>query len=152
MSSLSSFFTSFNANECAFICLGNRDRADDGIGLVIAERLAKIYHKNVFSEEEEDISTILLYILEREIYKQIILIDAVEFGAEPGSVLVSSKIESNIKQISTHTIPYQEISRLLESKDKEFLFIGIQIKDLTFLGPISEEVSKAADEIMELLS
>jgi hydrogenase maturation protease len=152
VSSLSSFFTSFNANECAFICLGNRDRADDGVGLIIAERLAKIYHKNVFSEEEEDISTILLYILEREDYRQIILIDAVEFGADPGSLLVSSKIDSNIKQISTHTIPYQEISRLLEKENKEFLFIGIQIKNLTFLEPISEEIMKAVEKVMELLT
>lgn len=152
MSSLSSFFTSFDADDCAFICLGNRDRADDGIGLVIAERLAKIYHKNVFSEEEEDISTILLYILERETYRQIILIDAVEFGAEPGSLIISSKIESSIKQISTHTIPYNEISKLLESEDREFLFIGIQVKNLTFLEPISEEVMKAADKVLELLN
>lgn len=151
MSSLSSFFTSFDANECAFICLGNKDRADDGIGLIIAEKLSKIYPKNVFSEEEEDISTILLYILEKEIYKQIILVDAVDFGAEPGSLLVSPKIETNIKQISTHTIPYQEISRLLKSKNREFLFIGIQIKTLTFLEPISKEVIEAAEKVIELL-
>ncbi|MHA2309205.1 MAG: hydrogenase maturation protease [Candidatus Heimdallarchaeaceae archaeon] len=152
MSSLSSFFTSFDAKECAFICLGNKDRADDGIGLIIAEKLSKFYPKNVFSEEEEDISTILLYILDKEQYKQVILIDAVEFGAEPGSLLVSSKIETNVKQISTHTIPYQEISRLLESKSREFLFIGIQVKSLTFLEDISEEVLHAADRVMELLT
>lgn len=152
MSSLSSFFTSFDAKECAFICLGNKDRADDGIGLIIAEKLSKFYPKNVFSEEEEDISTILLYILDKEQYKQVILIDAVEFGAEPGSLLVSSKIETNIKQISTHTIPYQEISRLLESKRREFLFIGIQVKSLTFLEDISEEVLHAANRVMELLT
>lgn len=152
MSSLSSFFTSFDAKECAFICLGNKDRADDGIGLIIAEKLSKFYPKNVFSEEEEDISTILLYILDKEQYKQVILIDAVEFGAEPGSLLVSSKIETNVKQISTHTIPYQEISRLLESKRREFLFIGIQVKTLTFLEDISEEVLHAVDRVMELLT
>ena len=152
MSSLSSFFTSFDGKECAFICLGNKDRADDGIGLIIAEKLSKFYPKNVFSEEEEDISTILLFILEKEQYKQVILIDAVEFGAEPGSLLVSPKIETNIKQISTHTIPYQEISRLLEAKNREFLFIGIQIKSLTFLEDISEEVLLAAEKVMELLS
>jgi hydrogenase maturation protease len=152
VSSLSSFFTSFNANECAFICLGNKDRADDGIGIVIAERLAKLYPKNIFSEEEEDISTILLYILEKEQYRQVILIDAVEFGAEPGSLLVSPKIETNVKQISTHTIPYQEITRLLESKEREFLFIGIQIKNLTFLEAISDEVLQAAEKVVELLT
>lgn len=119
--------------------------------MIIAEKLSKIYPKNVFSEEEEDISTILLYILEKEIYKQIILVDAVDFGAEPGSLLVSPKIETNIKQISTHTIPYQEISRLLKSKNREFLFIGIQIKTLTFLEPISKEVIEAAEKVIELL-
>lgn len=152
MSSLSSFFTSFKTDECAFICLGNKDRADDGIGLIIAERLAKIYPQNVFSEEEEDISTLLLYILEKEIYKSIVLIDAVEFGAEPGSILVSSKIETSVKQISTHTIPYQEIARLLETKNREFLFIGIQVKNLSFLEGISEEVLKAANQVLELLT
>ena len=152
MSSLSSFFTSFDAHNCAFICLGNRDRADDGIGLVIAEKLSKFYPGNIFSEEEEDISTILLYILEKAQYKQVILIDAVEFGAEPGSLLVSPKIETSIKQISTHTIPYPEIARLLETKNREFLFIGIQIKNLTFLEEISKEVLQAADKVIELLT
>lgn len=152
MSSLFSFFTSFKTDESAFICLGNKDRADDGIGLIIAERLAKIYPQNVFSEEEEDISTLLLFILEKEIYKSIVLIDAVEFGAEPGSILVSSKIETSVKQISTHTIPYQEIARLLETKNREFLFIGIQVKNLSFLEDISEEVLKAANQVLELLT
>jgi hydrogenase maturation protease len=152
VSSLSSFFTSFDANECAFICLGNKDRADDGIGLVIAEKLAKFYPKNIFSEEEEDISTILLYILEKEQYKQVVLIDAVDFGAEPGSLIVSPTIKTNVKQISTHTIPYQEIARLLEAKGREFLFIGIQIKNLTFLENISEVVLQAANRVIKLLT
>ncbi|MHA2358126.1 MAG: hypothetical protein ACXABK_05105, partial [Candidatus Heimdallarchaeaceae archaeon] len=60
MSSLSFFFSEFDPKECAFICLGNRDRGDDGIGIIISEELVKLYPANVFSEENEDISTILI--------------------------------------------------------------------------------------------
>ena len=64
MSPKISFFQDVDVETIAFFCLGNRDRSDDAVGLIIADKLVKNYPKNVFSEELEDISTFLVDIID----------------------------------------------------------------------------------------
>lgn len=147
-----SFFQSFDFDTIAFFCLGNRDRSDDAVGLIIADKLAKIFPKNVFSEELEDISTFLVDIIEKEIYEHIVIIDAVDFKANPGSILITSEISNEIRPITTHTIPINQIKEIVKSQNKHFTLVGIQIKSVKFMGEISKEVLRAAEEVVDLLS
>ncbi len=152
MSPTISFFQNIDIESVAFFCLGNRDRSDDAAGLIVADKLVKIYPTNVFSEELEDISTFLVDIIEKDIYEYIVIIDAVDFNAHPGSILITSDISDEISSISTHTIPINQIKEIVKSKQKQFVLVGIQVKSVKFMGEITKEVLRATNEVVELLS
>ena len=152
MSPSLSFFNDIDANQIAYFCFGNRDRADDAFGLIVAEKLAKSYPKNVFSEEVEDISTFLVDIIEEDVFEAAILIDAVDYGAKPGSLLVTSDISNHIRSISSHSIPLQQIKEIIDIKHKDFLFIGAQAKSVEFMKEPSEEIKEAVEKVIDLLT
>ncbi len=130
--------------------MGNRDRGDDGVGLLIGDELAKLYPKNVFSTEEDDISVFLLHILDNDDFEHVVLIDAADFDAKPGSILLSSSVNSKIKSISTHTIPYNQIELILKEGKKDFTLIGIQVQSLEFMSEITKEVIEASKKVIDL--
>ncbi|MCE7743128.1 MAG: hydrogenase maturation protease [Candidatus Heimdallarchaeota archaeon] len=151
MSPSLSFFKNRDISRIAFFCFGNRDRTDDSFGLLVADELVKIYPTSVFSEEVEDISTFLIDIVDTERYDGIVIIDAVDYGAQPGTLLITSDISSYIKSISSHAIPLQEIFEFVSLKNKDFLLIGSQAKSVEFMKTPSEEILKAVDNVLDLL-
>lgn len=146
-----SFFHSKEIERIAFFCFGNRDRADDAFALLVADELVKTYPNNVFTEEIEDISTFLIDIVDSDRFDSIVIIDAVDYGAQPGTTLVTSDISNYIRSISSHSIPLSEIYDFIKLKEKDFLFIGAQAKSVEFMKVPSIEILKAVDEILDLL-
>ncbi len=138
--------------KCAFIGLGNKDRADDGFGLAVAAKLSQIHKDRVFSEETLDISQVLLKIIGNDNYSTIIVIDAVDFEASPGTIIFTSSINNVKKPFSSHTIPFQMIRDIIEKNKKELLFVGVQIQNLTFLEPMSSVVEQRVEDVITLLS
>lgn len=138
-------------NRIAFFCFGNRDRADDCFGLIVADKLTKIYPKNVFSEELDDISTFLVDIIDTDKYDCVVIIDAINYGAQPGSLIVTSEISNHIRSISSHSIPLEQIKEIIDIKKKEFLFIGAQVKSIDFLKEPSSEILKAIEKTINFL-
>lgn len=151
MSPSFSFFHNIEPTRIAFFCFGNRDRADDAFGLMVAEKLVEFYPTNVFSEEAEDISVFLVDIISKDIYNAVVIIDAINYGAKPGSVLVTADISDYIRPLTSHSIPLPQIKELVEIQKKEFLFIGAQAKSVEFMQEPSLEIREAVDEVMKLL-
>ena len=147
-----SFFHNIEPSRIAFFCFGNRDRADDAFGLMVADNLVKIYPKNVFSEEVEDISVFLVDVISKDIYDAVVIIDAINYGAKPGSVLVTADILNYIVPLTSHSIPLPQIKELVKIQKKEFLFIGAQVKLVEFMQEPSLEILKSVDKVMKLLT
>ena len=141
------FFNSFEIEKYAFICLGNIDRADDAFGILVGEKLKEKYPENVFSELDNDLSVFLFDLIKNKQVQHVFLIDAVDFHGEPGEIIVKDDFDTKITQISTHTIPYDQIKNIIENNKKKFQLIGSQVKDLTFLGEVSEEILDTVEEI-----
>ncbi len=140
-------FSSLDIEKYAFICLGNIDRADDSFGILVGEKLKEKYPEKVFSELDNDLSIFLFDLIENKQVQHVFLIDAVDFHGKPGEIIVKDDFDTKITQISTHTIPYEQIKNIIEVKGKKFQLIGAQVKDLTFLGEVSEEILKAVEEV-----
>ena len=147
MSPSRSFFKNKDTNRIAFFCFGNRDRADDAFGLLIADELVKVAPQRVFSEEIEDISIFLVNSVDTDKYDSIVIIDAVDYGAQPGSLLITSDISNHIRSISSHAIPLQQIYDYIKLKNKDFLLIGAQAKSVEFMKDPSPEILKAVKGI-----
>lgn len=143
------FFSSLEIEKYAFICLGNIDRSDDSFGILVGEKLKEKYPENVFSELDNDLSVFLFDLIENKQVQHVFLIDAVDFHGKPGEIIIKDDFDTKITQISTHTIPYEQIKNIIETTGKKFHLIGAQIKDLSFLGEVSEEILDAVEKVAE---
>jgi len=146
----SSFSCFANPENCAFLCFGNLDRSDDAIGLLIGRKLKDQYPHNVYSEELDDPIDYLLDILKNPEIRCVIVIDASNFGARPGSILVTSNVSDAKTRLTTHSIPIEHLKNMIEEAKKIFIFIGIQVKNVEFMGKVSDEVQQSVDEVIKL--
>ncbi len=137
-----SFFSFFHKEQenFIFLCFGNVDRSDDGLGLLIAKSLKEKFPDKVISEDEIDITSYLLEIIDNTAIEVVIIIDAIDFGAQPGTLLITSRIDKAVRQISSHQLPFQQIVKILTDNNKEVVLCGIQIKTTEFMGKMSDEV------------
>lgn len=119
---------------------------------MVAEKLAEISPKSVFSEEVEDISVFLVDIISKDVYDAVVIIDAIDYGAKPGSLLVTADISDYIRPLTSHSIPLPQIKELVEIQKKEFLFIGAQAKSVEFMQSPSNEIKRAVKEVIALIS
>lgn len=131
--------------------IGNRDRGDDAIGSLVAERLIKEGFENILDCERTP-ENYLSKIIEKK-PKKIIFIDACDFGGEVGEIRVFKKEEwQNFKKISlsTHTLPIPLLLSLIEKlTNSEIYLLGIQVKNTNFSQFLSKELNKHFPEIVE---
>lgn len=131
--------------------IGNRDRGDDGIGSLIAERLIKEGLENVLDCERTP-ENYLFKIIEKK-PKKIIFIDACDFGGKIGEIKIFKKEEwQNFKKLSlsTHTLPITFLFSLIEKlTDSEIYLLGIQVKNTDFSQSLSNELNNLFEDIIK---
>jgi len=141
------------ASRLAVIGVGSGLRGDDAAGLAVVRRLRRgLRSKKTLLLEcgtapEGSIRRI------REFGpSHVLVIDAADFGGEPGEIAVFTENEISGTSISTHLIP---LSVLCSYIRREFgarvLFVGIQPAQLRFGSRMSWEVRAAVSELSERL-
>jgi hydrogenase 3 maturation protease len=137
------------------VCLmgvGNPDYGDDSFGVRLAEALLKAGMPDVIVAGNSP---------ERYLGSQanmktdhLVFLDAVEFGAAPGSVvfLDSRQITACYPQISTHKISLSTLAMLVESNGftKAWL-LGVQPESLKEGQSLTPAVRKTLDALLALL-
>ncbi len=131
------------------ICVGNAMRSDDGLGVRVWEGLRAIGVNAILSGP--DLSELLdsLHNLDR-----LVLVDAIDFGGEPGS-LISARLEEldSIEiRSSTHSlspIHFLRLIRKLTGHPREVLVVGVQPKSLELGEEMSEEVENSLPAVLE---
>ena len=123
----------------AVIGLGNRDRADDGFGLLVAERLKKRYPDRVLSEENRHVEGIVMELLEREEVEVVLFLDALHFGGAPGELKLfdADDADAITPAFSTHKVPITFLMQLLEQHEKQPLLLGVQPEQIDLFGTLS---------------
>ena len=141
------------------IGIGNTLRKDDGIGIILIEKLVEQKDKPSKQIEFIDGGTggmNLLHLLVR--FDSVILVDAVNFGGKPGETRMFTLGEIKSKKIpvkmSTHESDFLKIielsKQLKECPEKIFIF-GIQPKDTSHGRNISIELEKKLQTILDKL-
>ena len=136
-------------NRLLFVGMGNRIKQDDGAGIYIAEQLMANGIKNVIIAE----NSIENYIgkINRQKANTIILIDAVDFGKEPGFYKLLPIDEITNTTSNTHNLSLRTISSFLETPDKRVL--GIQPGKVSFGTELSEKIAAVSNQlVMEISS
>jgi len=137
--------------------VGNPDFGDDGLGIHLAEMLAKRLENYPNPPLVIDAGMMPERYIGRiadEGFDLLVFIDAVEFGGEPGSVLVadSEEMASRFPQISTHKISLGILANWVEaSGTTKARLIGVQPESLVMGQDLTPTVQKTLEVLEELL-
>jgi len=137
--------------------VGNPDCGDDGLGMQLAESLAKrlehLPNAPVVIDGGMNPERYIGRVIDGG-FDTLVFLDAVDFGAEPGSVLVadSKEMASRCPQISTHKISLGVLAGWVEaSGNTKARLIGIQPESLKMGQELTPKVQKTLEIIEELL-
>jgi hydrogenase maturation protease len=139
----------------AIIGIGSPLRQDDGIGIVLLEKL--IERKNELLQDVEFIDggtggMNILHLLAR--FDLVILIDAVDFGGKPGEsrLFTLEDVQSNkiLVNISTHEpdiLKVVHLSKDLNEQPDELFIFGVQPKNTSAGTDLSLELNNAVKSL-----
>lgn len=133
------------------ITIGNDLRGDDGVGpYIFNECQIKNVKCQMINAGERPEKLVGEKMDPRP--AKIIIIDAADFGGNPGEIRLIDKDNIPEKTLSTHTFSLKVVSKLLEEDTKApVYFIGIQPKSIELGKEMSTEVKKSADIIITTL-
>jgi hydrogenase maturation protease len=135
-----------------FVGIGNVDLGDDGFGVRLAEALAAGELADVLvthTVPENYIAT-----LAQAEFNNVVFLDTVNIGAEPGSVvfLDSGELKNQFPQVSTHKFALGTLARLIETEGSTRVWLlGIQPASLRESTGLSEPVETALEVLKVLL-
>jgi sulfhydrogenase subunit alpha len=98
-----------------FVGLGNVDRSDDGLGIIIAQRLKSLGYQKVVAEDEWEK---LVFHLAEAGEAPVVFIDAADFGAEPGEVGVFPLSSVRANHVTTHKALLNFYKQILKEGSK----------------------------------
>ena len=134
------------------ITVGNRLRSDDGVAPYIAEHAKRPKNGIIILDAGERPEDVLWKAIEVR-PGSVVIIDAADFGGEPGEVRAIPEEFIPENPISTHRFPLRIISRLVtEDTGARVDFICLQPESVGFGEGLSDRVRLAAEEIVILLS
>jgi hydrogenase 3 maturation protease len=139
--------------------IGNSMRGDDGLGPLLSDtlydKLVKITDKdtdNIFLLNTESTPENHTHEIRNLKPSHIIIIDAVEFDAKPGEMLIIDKNQIDTFNVSTHSMPISFIINFIEETiGSKIMTVGIQPKQMNLNNIISDEVKKSVDELTDMI-
>lgn len=132
----------------ALVFLGNYLRGDDTAGLLVGARVkASAEYPYVFVCEEGLENC--LHELRRAGVKVALIVDAVDAGLEPGSIVLSRLDAAYEALPSTHKLPLRLVAEYLGLE--EVYVLGIQVQNLEVSQGVSRPVAESARRLAEAL-
>ena len=140
------------ASRIVIMGIGNPLRRDDFVGMAVIKQLAPAALPNVRLIETGEVPENYLDAVVRVRPSHVLLIDAGEFEAPPGSVRLVSPTKVAGLSLSTHALPLSLVSEYLEKRTKATIaLLTIQPKVLDFGEGLSEELSRVVKEVSEAI-
>jgi hydrogenase maturation protease len=128
-------------------CLGNPLMGDDGAGVVVAGELARLGYEVVVCGS--DLSPVLARAGETD---ALIIVDAVDWGAEPGSVLTAKLEDLEERRVrASHYLQVSEVIKLMKKafgKPLEVYVVGVQPERVKPSTELSLSVRQALNNVI----
>jgi len=134
--------------------VGNVLLKDDGLGPLIVRQLEKEYQDEAvtFLDGGTLGLDLLAYV---EGYKHLVIIDALDAGKEPGSILYweGKTLAGLSEQVSIHEVGVKELLHALNllGLDLEISVLGIQVQDVSWGLELSEKVQNSIPLLKEAI-
>jgi len=144
---------SFPENEqlrLSVIGIGNEFGGDDGAGLEVIRRLKAILPDQYQLIEAGTAPENVTGAVRRFQPNQILLIDAADFGSEPGEISFLDWADTTGFGASTHSLPLKVFAGYLDDQlHCQVSLLGIQPASLSFDAPLSGPVERAVQKIAD---
>jgi len=133
------------------LTIGNILKGDDGAGPLICKQLSKAK----ISAELIDAGTVpenYIHKIIKMAPKNMLVIDAIDFGEKPGTIKIFKPEQLNSLVISTHTLsPRLFVDMIRQNIKLDVHFIGIQPAQIELGQSISEQVDRAIRLLCDIL-
>jgi len=148
-----------NMKKIGVIGLGNPLRRDDGIGIVLLEKLVKHRHKLPKNIQFIDGGTGGMNIFHMLVqFDTVLIIDAAFFTDTPGNGRFFSLQEIKNNRISFVSLTHEfdifrviNLAKELKIAPKHILFFCIQPKDTSFGTSLSKEIQQKIEDLLKKL-
>ena len=134
------------------VCLGNTLRGDDAIGILVGRRLLKekigcrvlVYEDGLENHLGE---------IGRLKPSKILVVDAVDAGLEPGTIVLAKAENASHIVVSTHKLPLSLMYKFLRDiyGVEEMWVLGIQVERTDFGGEVSKKIREAGKAVVRLI-
>jgi len=152
---LSSFLN--GADRVAIVGVGSEIRGDDAAGIEVVRGLRhKFKSSKVLLVEGGVAPENFTSTIRRFKPSHVIFIDATDFGAKPGEVILAEPEAITGQSISTHTLPLSMLAGYLREQTRaKIILLGIQPAQAQMgaemSGPIKDAVEKANEALLREL-
>jgi len=136
--------------KSVLVCLGNRDRGDDGVGPRLASEIKdKVNYEVIDAGVAPENYT---GVIKRLSPDTIVIVDAIYFDGKPGDIRLFSGDDLRVGKISTHDMsPKLLIQYLKSSTNAKIYVLGIRPGSNKFGQELSPEVRAALDKLKHAL-
>jgi len=131
--------------------LGNTDRADDGVGVIVAEALKERFPSSSFSEHD-GVEGVVLDISERAGDATVFFVDAASMAGNPGEIRVVRREDIGEAEITTHRVTVALMASLLERSGKRSAVVCVKPANADFGGQVSPAVSASAELLIRVFA
>lgn len=141
------------SDKYLIICMGNEIRGDDAVAIKLGNQLAESTDNVMIVHNVPGNFTGKIVKNHPDL---LIFVDAVDIdGIEPGTI--SHIPRSNIASSGSMTTHYQEFGDFMEIIERELgyeldvIFLGIQVKEIELMQPLSSEVESSMNKLLKVL-
>ncbi len=144
-------------NRCLVLGIGNILMSDDGVGSSVVREMSETFR---FPDEVTllDGGTLGLDLLQHlEGVSKLVVVDAVNFGASPGTLvrLVGDEVQFALSmKVSPHQIGFKDllaVAELMGNKPVETVLLGVQPENLEIGIELSPSVAARYEELKEMV-
>jgi len=138
-------------SKTVILGIGNTLKGDDGAGCIVCQRLSGKINAELINAGTVPENYIQVIIKKKP--QALVVIDAVDFKAKPGTIKVFRPQQLDSFIISTHTLSPRIFTDMICSNiEVDVYFIGIQPARIELTEQISEYVERAIDFLGEILT
>lgn len=143
-----------NATRVAVVGVGSEVRGDDAAGIEVLNGLrSKLRSANVLLVDGGTTPENATSQIKNFKPTHVIFVDATDFGAEPGEVVVAEPAAIRGHSVSTHTVPLSALAGYLKVETgASVILIGIQPASVSMGARISAAVKFSVERVAEILS
>lgn len=131
--------------------IGNEERGDDAAGLMLLSKLEP--RPEIETLDAGTVPESYTGRMKAADAQIVLLLDAVDFGGEPGAAALFDHLKTPRTAYTTHKAPLGLLMEFVRNESgAEVLLLGIQPKDIRTGAPVSPEVQSCIDSLAILMN